>query len=54
VSEDGKRLPMNADSEPRLIAVADLSDGTPVVRVVRTWVSHFATCPQAKEWRKPR
>lgn len=53
VTGDGKRVPLNVDAmERRLAQVDELEDGTPVVRSVRTWVTHFATCPHADTWRR--
>ena len=63
VTENGKRMPVNAKPVP----YREKSDGnltllTPNGRVVKGvldvtaetkgLISHFATCPQAKEWRK--
>lgn len=61
----GKKMPV----DPDLIAYADAKDGDVLVTEqgntykvnlanrlpnVKGYVSHFATCPQADDWRKPR
>jgi hypothetical protein len=60
-AKSGKSLPLDAVSSPtgNLVIVAgavgkvraaDILDGPEVPR----FTSHFATCPNANEWRKPR
>lgn len=46
----GKRMPLDADSEQQRVVLGD--DGK--ARVSRTWLSHFATCPDAARHRQPR
>ena len=46
-----KPHPMNPIPS-KVIVLSDLSsDGNPVGKLVDGYVSHFATCPQADEWR---
>jgi hypothetical protein len=49
----GKTLPVDAVPQKRVVLEPDAS-GTPIARVVDTYVSHFATCPNAAQHRKPR
>jgi hypothetical protein len=64
VTVDGKRMPLdyNATDDGTLVVVRHTDTGTPVVRVVSPvdgvpshpsrYRSHFATCPDAGDWRK--
>lgn len=56
VTTNGKRIPLNLPSEKRFVRargeVQPQPDG--LVMQVETWVSHFATCPNAAQHRKPR
>ena len=46
-----KAHPVNA-TPTKVIVLGDVrSDGNPVGKMVDGYVSHFATCPQAGEWR---
>jgi hypothetical protein len=45
-TKDGKQMPLDAPGEQRLV----IEEGVAVVRL--TYVSHFATCPEAEKWRK--
>lgn len=52
----GKPIPLN---EARTVVLRELpgqtaGDGTPIVETVVGHQSHFATCPQAAEHRRPR
>jgi hypothetical protein len=47
-SANGKRMPLDAAPEKRIVI-----DGG-IGRVVDTYTSHFSTCPNAAEHRKPR
>ena len=53
VNKDGKAVPMNPPRKA-WVKVGELDSGTPVVEVQAVWESHFATCPQASEWRRDR
>jgi hypothetical protein len=48
----GKRMPF--DSAPSVVSVHETHTGR-VVEMIDTSISksHFATCPQAKAWRRP-
>lgn len=52
----GKQLPMDLGSKEMRLAVIGFDDleGTHVVRYVPTFISHFATCPDAERHRKPK
>jgi hypothetical protein len=50
--ESGKRIPLDAATEKRLVTSGELKDGTPVMEVRTTYVTHFSTCPQASSWRR--
>ncbi len=45
--ETGGRMPLDAEPEKRVVLEALTSVG----RVVSTYVSHFATCPNAEEFK---
>ena len=47
----GKRMPLDAKPEKR-ITLDDVDPG--VGEMTDTYVSHFATCPQAASHRKPK
>lgn len=49
-TEAGKKIPLDHPPENRFVFPGD---GDLVV-VLPTYISHFATCPQADEHRKPR
>ena len=59
---NGKLMPMNPKAELRCVLVladdhlilAGKGDGAEYIRArsVPTYVSHFATCPNAADWRK--
>lgn len=49
---DKKRMPLDAAAERRVMVVQ--GPGGPVGHVVVCYRSHFATCPQAAEHRKPK
>ncbi len=61
-AKSGKSLPLDAQSTPTgnlvmctdgasgRVRAADMLDGPAIPR----FTSHFATCPDAKEWRKPK
>lgn len=56
-TEKGRRVPLDAKTERRAI-VDELGRRAPNeplrVKVVETYVSHFATCPHAAQHRRPR
>lgn len=58
VTEKGRRIPLDAKAEKRFVSApcdANAPDADQVhVRVEDTYVSHFATCPQADQHRRPR
>ena len=47
---NGKRIPLNEPSEPRFI-LRFAPDGQPQAIGMATFISHFATCPKADEFR---
>ncbi len=47
-SEQGKAMPLDVPPERRVVITGG------VARVVPTYLSHFATCPNAAQHRKPR
>ena len=51
-TEAGKAAPLNQPPEKRFIMFIK-PDGCEYVKMVETWVSHFATCPDANQHRKP-
>ena len=52
-TEKGTRIPLNIKPEKRFILTGDGSWGdTQVATMVDTYVSHFATCPDAGKFRK--
>ncbi len=50
---NGRAMPLDP-AEVNLCEVQPGPDGLEIVRQVRGHVSHFATCPQAGQHRKPR
>lgn len=53
----GKAMPLDAKPEKRVVlvdAIGGLDRDGVRGRVVDTYVSHFATCPQAAEHRRPK
>lgn len=48
---EGNRMPLNAQFEGRFILEPN-PDGAPLATVKATYISHFATCPQADQFRK--
>lgn len=50
VTINDKRVPLDPP-EKRFVHIGDTL-GAPLVQVQDTWLSHFATCPQADEHRK--
>lgn len=49
VTESGKKMPLNASQHHFFLLGQD-----GIARVVKVHVSHFATCAQADQHRKPR
>ncbi len=49
----GKRVPLDPP-EKRYVKVVDDLEDNPVVIMDDTWLSHFATCPQADQHRKEK
>lgn len=53
ITEKGKAMPVNAEAAARItLEAAPGPDERPTVRFVRTYTSHFATCPHAAGHRK--
>lgn len=53
VTENGRRIPLDADSERRFVIRDSIQAKGPRLALVRpTYQTHFATCPQADQWRK--
>jgi len=50
VTVSGKRMPLDAKPEVRFI----LNEDTGTTSARKTYMSHFATCPNAAQHRKPR
>jgi hypothetical protein len=65
---DGRSIPLDPDPTTKgniVLTGVSLPDGTPIVRMLSAaqkdrepgmfeerFVSHFATCPESKEWRR--
>ncbi len=54
ITENARRIPLDATSERRFTMVSVTPLGEPVVRQVDTYATHFSTCPNADEHRRPR
>ncbi len=55
VTEAGKKVPLDHPPENRFVKTnRHLPDVELHVRMTETYVSHFATCPQADQHRKKR
>jgi len=66
MTENGKRMPLDPEATKQgNVWVIRMEEGTPIVGVAAKpadvpqqealrYVSHFATCPQATDWRKQR
>lgn len=62
LTEKGKRMPLNVPADPAGTVIITGTNGTEYTcAVVRTnavpgerWTSHYATCPQAQQWRKQK
>jgi len=57
--KNGKKVPLDAKPERRYIVQSRLSstdsrEQTPLVRILETYMPHFATCPKAGNFRKER
>lgn len=63
LTDKGKGIPLDPEpvADGNLVLDSEAADGRPVVRYVRKgedtgilprYVAHFATCPEAKEFRK--
>lgn len=52
ITEMGKKAPVDADPVVGFRSTHVRDDGLPVGRVATVYVSHFATCPESKDWRK--
>jgi hypothetical protein len=53
ITPNGRRMPVDAKPEKRIVLDdVRLGDDPPTARVVDTYVSHFATCPKAQQFRK--
>ena len=53
-TEAGKTMPVSMASGQKRIVLEHDADGTVLARVVSTYLSHFADCPNAPQHRKPR
>lgn len=55
IMTSGKRMPVDAKPEKRIV-LDETPDEPPELRgsVVDTYVSHFQTCPNAAQHRRPR
>lgn len=51
-SERGRPLPLDAKPEKRILV--EETGKARIARVVDAYTSHFATCPQADQHRRPR
>lgn len=52
-TDKGKKVPLNAKPEKRFVShTLFASDGSMTVGLHDTYLSHFATCPNAAEHRK--
>ena len=47
---EGKRIIMNEKPEKRYVVYGNAQ----LVKMVNTFISHFATCPDADKWRNKR
>ena len=54
VTGQGKRMPLDVDRRPVLVVEGELDDGTAIVSQQAGYTSHFATCPQADDWRRKK
>lgn len=52
-TEQGKTMPVDAAPQKRVLLEPAAEGLPPIARVVDTYVSHFATCPNAAQHRKP-
>ena len=51
-TENGKRMPLDLEPERRFVIEAEAGADPMKARLRNTYVSHFATCPNADRWRK--
>jgi hypothetical protein len=58
ISDNGNRMPLDAKVEKRFtLTFGDSSDpewNPPVAHLANTYISHFATCPNAAQHRKSK
>lgn len=52
MAKTGKPMPLDAKPEKRVIVVGRDETGDELAAVVDTYVSHFVTCPEAKQHRR--
>jgi hypothetical protein len=52
VTTTNKRMPLDAQPENRATLVERDADGTMVVKIVPTYLPHWASCPQADDFRR--
>ena len=52
ITEAGKRIPLDAEPERRFVLTTDLATNDQTARSTATYISHFATCPNAAEHRR--
>lgn len=50
VTSNGKRIPLDAEPEVRFV-FQDADDPKKLGGAMKTYQSHFATCPDADDWR---
>lgn len=51
-TEGGRHIPLDAKAEKRFILVSRGEDEVPAALMRDTYISHFATCPKAQEFRR--
>ena len=52
-TEKGKNIPLDAEPEKRFVIIRNDGDA-PVVKLVETYQTHFVSCPNSNEHRRPR
>lgn len=52
VTESGKRMPIDPKSEKRLVLMGRDGNRGPLAMARDTYMSHFATCPNAADFRR--
>jgi hypothetical protein len=54
ITQRGSHIPLNAVHSLVFVMEGEKIDGAPVVSQRRAYVTHFATCPHADEFRKKK